>query len=96
LEVEVFRNNHLIPEWKGYEKISTSDDRFGPGKDQQAMARKLALEEYVDLANGQLPPGSSRSDLRDHAVSSALLAGIYESMAARAEGESPFINISLR
>jgi hypothetical protein len=95
LELEVFRNSRLVPEWKGYERVQARGDGGEVWLDHQEMARKTAVEEYVRLANGELPPGSSRSDLRDHALSSAMLSGIYESMAARAEGSSPLITVPL-
>ncbi len=95
LELEVFRNNRLVPEWKGYELVRVDGNGGERWLDHQELARKAAVEEYVSLVNGELPAGSSRSDLRDHALSSALLAGIYESMAARAEGGNPMVTVAL-
>jgi predicted dehydrogenase len=94
LELEVFRNNRLVPGWRGYERVTIGGDGGEQWCDPQKAARKTAVEEYMRLANGELPPGSSRSDLRDHALSSALLAGAYESMAARAEGGNPVVTIT--
>jgi predicted dehydrogenase len=94
LELEVFRNNKLFPDWKGYELVQVADND-SERQDQQAMARRNALEEFVRLVHGAQPPGSSLSDLLDHSLSSTLLAGIYQSMASRAEGGSPLVTVAL-
>jgi hypothetical protein len=97
LEVHVFRNNRLFPQWQPYERLTVGDVVADEPDwdDHQRDARNLALTEFVGLVNGTVAASELTSDLLDHAVGSAVLSGAYLSLARAAEGASPNVTLEL-
>lgn len=97
LDLHVFRNHALFPNWKSYEKITIEDlseqvlDDHSRG--HQEDARRNAVLEFVSFLHGKkIKP---ISDFSDHARSVTLLTGVYQSMANRFIGKNPIITIPL-
>jgi len=98
LDVHIFRNSKLFPDWKAYEKMTIRDMDIrilkGKSRGHQEDARRKSVLEFVSLINGS--GKTSTSDLFDHRDSTMLLYGIYSSALKRRNGENPMVNINLK
>ena len=98
LDIQVFRNSNLFPEWKDYEKYSIKDLTTahvvqGYSRGHQEDARRNAIIEFVDFIKGKdITPCS---DFFHHEIGTKLLAGIYLSAARRFNNLNPLVNINL-
>lgn len=95
LDIHIFRNKSLYPNWKTYEKISIKDlDKkitIGKSRGHQEDARKQAVLEFFKFLNGEsiIPV----SDLLDHERSTKLMSGVYQSAANRFKNNNSVVNI---
>lgn len=95
LDIHVFRNHALFPEWKSYEKITIADlskrALADHSRGHQEDARRKAMLEFVSFLHGKRV--SPISDFSDHGRSVTLLTGAYKSMANRFVGKNPIITL---
>lgn len=98
LDIYVFRNNKLFPQWKSYEKISIKDLGVrvleGNSRGHQEDARRNCVLEFIDFIQKPKPSNLLISELTDHSRGTALLSGIYQSSVKRSQGFNPLINMS--
>lgn len=98
LDIHVFRNNKLFPDWKAYEKITIKDLDVrileGKSRGHQEDARRESVLEFISLIKGKKMQRTS--DFFDHRDSTMLLYGIYKSSIKRRKGENPLVNINLK
>lgn len=98
LDIHVFRNHSLFPNWKSYEKTTIADlskqalDDHSRG--HQEDARRKAVLEFVSILHGK--KRTPISDFSDHARSVSLLTGAYQSMANRYVGKNPIITLPFK
>ncbi|MFH1970781.1 MAG: Gfo/Idh/MocA family oxidoreductase [Patescibacteria group bacterium] len=98
LDIHVFRNSNLFPNWKSYEKISIKDltnkDLLGKSRGHQEDARKKCVIEFVKMIKGfsNIKP---LSDYLDHELSTMLFYAAYKSFVLRTQGKNPIINVKI-
>lgn len=95
LDIHVFRNHALFPDWKSYENMSIADitkrELENHSRGHQEDARRNAVLEFVSFLHGKkLKP---ISDFSDHRRSVTLLTGVYQSMANRFAGKNPIVTL---
>ncbi|WP_329172857.1 Gfo/Idh/MocA family oxidoreductase [Streptomyces sp. NBC_01477] len=99
VEVHVFRNNRLRPAWKAYTRLGhealTTMSEGQVAVPTQQSSRRRAMGEFLEYVNGRRTREQMRSDLTTHRTAAALMAGAYQSMAARWTGASPEATLSL-
>jgi len=95
LDIHVFRNDKMFPDWKNYEKFSIKDLNInvieGESRGHQEDARRQVILEFIFFLQGK--PVEPKSDYLDHWRSTMLLHGVYKSMVARFNNKNPLINI---
>lgn len=96
LDIHVFRNNKIFPQWKNYTKYSIKD-LYAPSLENQSRghqedARKNAVLEFILRIREQA--ASPSSPLEDHRRSVILLSGIYQSACMRNQRNNPLINLN--
>lgn len=95
LDIHVFRNQKMFPEWKNYEKISVNDIGLkileGKSRGHQEDARRACILEFV----AALQDGKNRvsSDFLDHKRSTLLFYAAYKSAVLRKMGMNPVVNV---
>lgn len=98
LDMHVFRNHALFPDWKSYEKISIADltnrELENGSRGHQEDARRNAVLEFVTSLHGnKIAP---ISDFSDHKRSTILMTGAYQSMADKFTGKEPRVTLSFK
>lgn len=95
LDIHVFRNNTLFPNWKSYEKISIKDldksEMEGHSRGHQEDARRKCMLEFINCVNNKKQ--ISTSDLSIHLRSATLMSGLYQSAAKRFNKKNPLVNL---
>jgi len=95
LDVHVFRNASLFPEWKRYTKFGTEDLNVSVTKEysrgHQEDARREAIIEYINLIKGKIK--ISTSDFISHERGTKLLSGVYMSATKKFIGKNPVVNV---
>lgn len=94
LDIHVFRNDKMFPEWKNYEKFTINDVGVnimeGKSRGHQEDARRKCVLEFV----GALQNGTGvSSDFLDHKRGTMLLYASYKSAVLRKAGKNPLVNI---
>lgn len=98
LDIQVFRNSKLFPQWKSYKKINFRDlgvqilDGYSRG--HQEDARRDCILEFLNHI--QVPNKNRQfiSELNDHKRGAILLSGIYQSAVKRIQNMNSMINMS--
>lgn len=87
LEVTIFRNNKLFPDWKAVETINVKDimgfDLKGYSRGHQEEARKICIESFFDYIEKAIPVEQQRSNFLQHKLTAQIFSGIYQSIAAK-------------
>lgn len=95
LDVHVFRNNTLFPEWNNYQKINIKDlgksEMEGYSRGHQEDARRTCVLEFIDCIKQEKK--TSISDLSTHLRSVILISGLYQSAAKRFNNQNPLVNL---
>ena len=98
LDIHIFRNNTLFPEWKSYEKISIQDldknEMKGHSRGHQEDARRKCMLEFIECINNEKK--LSTSDLSIHLRSATLMSGLYQSAARKFNNKNPLINLKFK
>lgn len=98
LEIHVFRNDKLFPEWKNHERYGILDfggpALGGASRGHQEDARRQSVLEFVACLHATgCEPRRLISDLDDHRRGVALMSGIYRSACRRRDGADPLVTI---
>jgi len=98
LDIHVFRNHKMFPQWANYSKYSLNDlssnELESTSRGHQEDARKRCICDFVNQVNGRL--GRSLSALEDHKRSVVLLSGVYQSACLKNAGLNPVINLDFK
>ncbi|MCA1220022.1 Gfo/Idh/MocA family protein [Streptomyces sp. 8L] len=94
IELHVFRNDRLRPEWQRHRALAFADLVQGRGDSAvlptQRSARTCAVTEFLSHLAGHIPRTEMVSDLADHRRPARLMAATYLSLARRwADGGRP-------
>lgn len=95
LDIHVFRNSSLFPQWKSYEKYGMQD--FGSGamtglsRGHQEDARRECILEFARHILGASL--SARSDLSSHRRGVTLQSAVYRSASRRFCGSNPLVKV---
>ncbi|MEV6976938.1 Gfo/Idh/MocA family oxidoreductase [Kitasatospora sp. NPDC093806] len=94
IELHVFRNNKMCPDWERHRTLGFADLVQGSGTGAvlptQRSARTCAIVEFLSNLAGRIPRTAMASDLADHRRPARLMAAAYLSMARRyADGGRP-------
>ncbi|MFE0930863.1 Gfo/Idh/MocA family protein [Streptomyces mutabilis] len=85
IELHVFRNDRLRPDWQRHRALGFADLVHGSGDNAvlptQRSARTCAITEFLSYLTGHLPRTEMASDLTDHRRPAHLMAGAYLSMS---------------
>lgn len=98
LDIHVFRNQKMFPEWKNYTKYSMQDlaenHLDGYSRGHQEDARRKCIQEFTEGMYGKTRERSNySSSLEDHKKGVYITSGIYESAIRRRKNENPVVNI---
>lgn len=95
LDIHVFRNNKMFPQWKSYEKISLDDMSInileGYSRGHQEDARRASVLTF--LKSIKEPDTVRYSDLLDHTYSVGLIGAAYRSALNRKQGGNPLVSV---
>jgi len=87
LEIIIFRNNKLFPEWKPIEIINVRDlmnfELEGYSRGHQEEARRICIKEFFEYIDKNITPEQQRSNFLDHSRTAKVFSGIYRSLAAK-------------
>ncbi|MEU6814003.1 Gfo/Idh/MocA family oxidoreductase [Streptomyces sp. NPDC046860] len=87
IELHVFRNDRLRPDWQRHRLLGFADLVHGSGDNAvlptQRSARTCAITEFLSYLTGRIPRTEMASDLTDHRRPARLMAGAYLSMSRR-------------
>ncbi len=96
LDIHVFRNSKMFPEWKAYEKINLNDLSInileGYSRGHQEDARRSAVLTF--LKSIQDPTIVRYSDLLDQDFSVGLIGAAYRSALHRKQNLNPLVQVS--
>ncbi|WP_329160663.1 Gfo/Idh/MocA family oxidoreductase [Streptomyces anulatus] len=91
IELHVFRNNQVRPDWQRHRTLTFADLIQGSGDNTvlptQRSARTCAVTEFLAHLNGRIPRFELASDLADHRRPARLMSAAYLSMARRAAND---------
>lgn len=95
LDIHIFRNQKMFPEWKNYEKITVRDlgSNMMEGKSrghQEDARRNCILEFALAVQKGT----KVSSDFLDHKRSTMLFYGAYKSAVLKKMGKNPMVNVT--
>lgn len=98
LDIHVFRNSKMFPDWVSYEKITIDDlgSSFlrGYSRGHQEDARRAAILTFIKSVN------DSRivrfSDLEDQQETIGILKAAYESAYRRKQQENPLVTVEVQ
>jgi hypothetical protein len=98
LDINVFRNNILFPDWNAYKKYTIKDltTTIMEGKSrghQEDARRDCLLNFFQQIVSKDI---NERSSLQSHKVSVILHSAIYQSACARHAKRNPLINVKIR
>ncbi len=95
LDIHVFRNSTLFPDWAAHKKYTIKDIGTtimqGRSRGHQEDARRNCLLNFFQQI--QEGKGNDKSSLQSHKISVLLHSAIYQSACARYLKENPLINI---
>ena len=95
LDIHVFRNDKMFPEWKNYEKFSIQDlsenALAGKSRGHQEDARRNCILEFISVIKGEKK--NSSSDYLEHKRSTMLLYASYKSAFRKKMNMNPVVNI---
>ncbi|MEU5693270.1 Gfo/Idh/MocA family oxidoreductase [Actinosynnema sp. NPDC020468] len=93
VDVHVFRNRALFPDWESHAHLRLEDmDGGGPPlRGHQENARRHSVEEFLSHLRGDGVPVTS--DLAEHRRGCVLMAGAYLSAARRRRGADPLVRL---
>ena len=95
LDIHVFRNQKMFPEWKNYQKITIKNLGMkimeGKSRGHQEDARRICILEFISALQGNKNKGSS--DFLDHRRSTLLFYAAYKSAVLRKLGKNPVVNV---
>lgn len=87
LEIIIFRNNKLLPNWKPVEIINVRDlmsfELEGYSRGHQEEARRICIKEFFDYIDKNTSVEEQRSNFLDHYRTAKVFSGIYQSLAAK-------------
>lgn len=97
LDINVFRNNVLFPDWDAYKKYTIKDlsntIMEGRSRGHQEDARRNCLINFFQqILDKNI---NNKSSLQSHKVSVLLHSAIYQSACARYSNKNPLINIKV-
>ncbi|MES2668516.1 MAG: Gfo/Idh/MocA family oxidoreductase [Patescibacteria group bacterium] len=97
LDIHVFRNNVMFPEWTSYQKYSIKDLGVrvleGESRGHQEDARRACLMNFLDqISQSNLNDSSS---FESHRTSVLLHSAIYQSAARKYSKKNPVVNIRI-
>lgn len=97
LDVSIFRNDKMFPDWKNCETLSIKDLGInileGKSRGHQEDARLESVREFVKHVSGKrIKP---QSELSDHRNAVAVTSGIYQANANSFAGLPPYVKIKL-
>ncbi|MBD3208360.1 MAG: hypothetical protein GF370_02825 [Candidatus Nealsonbacteria bacterium] len=96
LDIHIFRNDKMFPEWDNHAVYSIKDLSVnimeGRSRGHQEDARRLAVEEFLKSLNGEKV--NLTSELTDHRRASVLSSGVYQSAILRKENKNPMITLN--
>lgn len=99
LDIHIFRNSSLFPQWKHLQTLKICDFEIhtadGIPLGHQGVAKRRGMTEYIRCISGQMSRDDISSDLFSHKKATVLLSGIYQSAAHRLSGENPVIRTEL-
>ncbi|GAA1237276.1 Gfo/Idh/MocA family protein [Streptomyces rhizosphaericus] len=100
IELHIFRNDRLRPDWQRHRMLGFTDLIQGSGDNAvlptQRSARTCAVTEFLSHLNGRTPRTDMASDLADHRRPARLMAAAYLSMSRRrADASQPAAPITL-
>lgn len=94
LDIHIFRNQKMFPEWKNYEKITVRDlgsnIMEGKSRGHQEDARRNCILEFVSAVQKGTPISS---DFLDHKRSTMLFYGAYKSAVLKKMHKNPVVNL---
>jgi predicted dehydrogenase len=94
LDIHIFRNQKMFPEWKNYQKYSVKDlganIMEGKSRGHQEDARRRCVLEFVKAIHRGTEVAS---DFLDHKRSTMLFYAAYKSAALRKLGKDPVVSI---
>lgn len=97
LDIHIFRNNKMFPDWKNYEKLSINDLNVnileGYSRGHQEDARRNCIIDFVKNIrySGSV---SSKSSLEDHRRSVVLMSGMYQSICQQVAQKDPQVSFN--
>ncbi|MFE0063397.1 Gfo/Idh/MocA family oxidoreductase [Streptomyces sp. NPDC059003] len=99
VEVHVFRNNRLQPQWTeytrlGYQALTTTWNTDVATPTQQS-SRRRATVEFLEYLNGLRRREQMRSELTSHRRAATVMTGAYQSMAQQWAASSPQATLDL-
>lgn len=87
LDVTIFRNNKLFPDWKAIETINVKDivrfDLEGYSRGHQEEARRICITSFFDYIERATPVEQQRSNFLQHKLTAKIFSGIYQSISAK-------------
>lgn len=97
LDINVFRNNILFPEWNAYKKYTIKDLTTtimeGKSRGHQEDARRTCLQNFFQQILDK--KSNEKSSLQSHKISVILHSAIYQSACKRNSKKNPLINMKI-
>ncbi len=95
LDIHVFRNNTLFPDWKAHQVykiqnlLPTGD--LGYSRGHQEDSRREGIKDFIDsIMSGN---NSSPSNFLSHQRGTLLMSGLYQSINRKNDNSNPVINL---
>lgn len=96
LDIHIFRNSKMFPQWQSYEKLSVKDLSLnileGYSRGHQEDARRATLVTFLRAIED--PTVEQYSDLLDHHQSVGLIEAAYQSALNRKMSVNPLVKLS--
>lgn len=87
LEIIIFRNNKLFPNWKPVEIVNVRDlmkfELEGYSRGHQEEARRVCIKDFFSYIDRNTSPEQQRSNFLDHRRTAKIFSGVYQSLAAK-------------
>jgi predicted dehydrogenase len=91
LEVVVFRNNKLFPDWLPVRVYNVKDvmsfDTEGYARGHNEESRKRCIYNFFEYIDNGVIPGKQKSNFLDHELSAIIFSSIYLSLANKQSGK---------
>lgn len=98
LDIHVFRNDKMFPEWKNHRHYSIKDLSTnlmeGKSRGHQEDARRMCVEEFLQCIDGK--DINLTSELTDHRRAAVLSTGIYQSAIFKRQNKNPMITLNFK